>query len=258
MRISVLDHGYVEFIEAWGHGKDGSDLSIGYDKNDEYFANLEEDMEVGMVEAARQSTQGSFRGWEAGEDHPGDAKLLARLFKKRHTSPFEFAGMTIEVQAPIMVFREWHRHRTQSYNEMSARYSPLPDVNYVPDPDRCIIVPGSTTNRQALGTTDRVPTHAEVLDWLEHYLEPAYQAGQRAYAKGLDIGVPKEVARLPVAVGRYSRMRATALLNNWLKFLTLRMDADAQLEIRLFANAVGQIIAQQFPRTWALFEASRA
>ena len=25
MRIEVLDHGYVEFIEAWGIGRDGID-----------------------------------------------------------------------------------------------------------------------------------------------------------------------------------------------------------------------------------------
>src|SRR6185437_1734218 len=85
------------------------------------------DCERGIIEAARQSTQGSFRGWGQ------DAKLLRYLHEHKHATPFEFAGMVIEVQAPIFVFREWHRHRTQSYNEMSARYSPLPDLCYVPD-----------------------------------------------------------------------------------------------------------------------------
>jgi thymidylate synthase (FAD) len=48
-------------------------------------------------------------------------------------------------------------------------------------------------------------------------------------------------------------MRASANLRNWLAFLTLRMASNAQWEIRQYANAVGELIAEQFPRTWALF-----
>ncbi len=108
-RTELLDHGYVRFVEDWGRGDAG-------------------EPEAGIIEAARQSTQGSFRGWES------DQRLLAFLFsgKPQHATPFEFAGMVIEVQAPIFLFREWHRHRTQSYNEMSARYAPLPNLAYVP------------------------------------------------------------------------------------------------------------------------------
>ena len=103
--VRVLDHGYVRLVETWGEGDAGVP-------------------EAGIIEAARQSTQGAFRGWES------DEKLLAYLHNSQppHATPFEFAGMVIEVQAPIFVFREWHRHRTQSYNEMSARYVPLPVV----------------------------------------------------------------------------------------------------------------------------------
>ena len=82
MKIDVLDHGYVQLIETWGDGVDG-----------------DEDYEVGIIEAARQSTQASFRGWDE------DAKLLRFLHKNNHSTPFEFAGMVIEVQAPIFVFR---------------------------------------------------------------------------------------------------------------------------------------------------------
>src|SRR5688572_22893827 len=109
----ILDNGYIKYIEAWG-----SDESI--------------------IEAARMSTDKGFLGWEPGAcpkcvepdinchycegkgSIPGDKKLLARLWRLKHSSPFEMGGFTVEVQAPIFVFREWHRHRTQSYNEMSA------------------------------------------------------------------------------------------------------------------------------------------
>jgi thymidylate synthase (FAD) len=87
-RIDVLDHGFVRLVETWGQG-------------DTRLA------EAGIIEAARQSTQGSFRGWAR------DAQLLRYLHEHKHSTPFEFAGMVIEVRAPIFVFREWHRHRTQ-------------------------------------------------------------------------------------------------------------------------------------------------
>src|SRR5688572_3247192 len=93
-------HGYVRLIEPWGTGDAGhADVSIRDDL----------DYECGIIEAARQSTQANFRGW----NH--DQALLSFLYNStpKHSGPFEFAGMTIEVQAPILVFREWHRHRTQ-------------------------------------------------------------------------------------------------------------------------------------------------
>jgi len=201
------------------------------------------------------STGGGFVSWDPYEDHPkGDAGLLSYLYKNRHSTPFEMCGLTIEVQAPIFVFRQWHRHRTQSYNEMSARYAPLPNTNYLPTAERCIVVPGK--NKQARGANTKTPTHAQVLAWLVR-LERYYELGQNIYDEGLEIGVPKELARLPVPVARYSTMRASANLRNWLAFMTLRSDPHAQEEIRVYSDAVGEIIAKQFPRTWDLFVEGR-
>jgi len=227
MNIPVLDHGYLKVIEGWGR-----DESI--------------------IEAARMSTGKGFQGWDT------DAKLLAFLYNNKHATPFEMAGLVIEVKAPIFVFREWHRHRTQSYNEMSARYIPLPDENYRPEAvailDR---IAAAGANKQARGATDRVPDEWEVSDWLGA-LDNAYKLSQEVYQAGLAIGIPKEIARACVPVARYSRMRASANLRNWLAFLTLRMAPNAQWEIRQYANALGQIVADRFPRTWALFETERA
>lgn len=227
-KILCLDHGYVRFVEAWGKGDAGHS-------------------EAGIIEAARQSTQGSFRGWDA------DAKLLGYLFnnKPQHATPFEFAGMVIEVQAPIFVFREWHRHRTQSYNEMSARYAPLPDINYMPTAERCLMVNAVNKQAGAVKGSDEV-THETALAWLDK-LSNFYAGAEALYQEGLRLGLPKEVARVGIPVGRYSRMRAGTSLRNWLAFLTLRSDPGAQWEIRQFSNAVGTIIANEFPRTWELF-----
>lgn len=226
MKIPVLDNGYVQLIESWGRGEAG-------------------EPEAGIIEAARQSTQGSFRGWEQ------DEKLLSFMFKNRHSTPFEFCGMTIEVQAPIFVFREWHRHRTQSYNEMSARYSPLPDLNYVPTKERLFQTQERNKQAQALAGTTLQDASAD--RWLEQ-IQMFYESAENLYRSGLSLGIPKELARIVLPVGRYSKMRATANLRNWLAFLTLRMNPAAQFEIRVFANAVGEIIKQEFPRTWSLFE----
>jgi thymidylate synthase (FAD) len=230
--INVLDHGYVKFIESWGTG------DLAETNND--------DFECGIIEAARQSTQGSFRGWEQ------DEKLLGTLYRNKHSTPFEFAGMVIEVQAPIFVFREWHRHRTQSYNEMSARYSPLPDLNYVPSIERVLIDGGSNKQAQAAQGANKLDD--VYASFFINRLKASYQECQDDYEKSLSQGVPKELARLLLPVGRYSKMRASANLRNWLSFLSLRLDVMAQWEIRQYAEAVAVIIEQVFPRTYKLFK----
>jgi thymidylate synthase (FAD) len=242
----VLDHGYLGLVEHWG--------------SDE-----------GIIEAARMSTNKGFEGWghnshhegcpnygealtmkcEACERAPGDEKLLAYLWRNKHVTPFEMAGMTIEVQAPIFVFREWHRHRTQSFNEFSARYVPMLNLHYLPESSR--FQSQDFKNRQA-GRIAGAPDISlqRVKEW-RNMLTALYEQAEFVYQRGLAMGVPKEIARLPIPVARYSRMRASANLRNWLAFLTLRMDPKAQWEIREYANMVGTIIADKFPRTWELF-----
>jgi thymidylate synthase (FAD) len=242
----VLDHGYVKFIEAWGHGIDGTNAIKKHDiVGDSTHSYWENDYECGIIEAARQSTQGSFRGWNK------DEGLLRYMFNNRHDSPFEFAGMVIEIQAPIFVFREWHRHRSQSYNEMSARYAPLPDLNYTPTEERLFLT--QDKNTQAKAIEGAVLDSEAAMRWLDA-LEVFYIRAEEMYKYGLEIGIPKELARIVLPVGRYSRMRASANLRNWLAFMTLRMHPNAQHEIRQFANTVGEIIKIYFPRTWSLFE----
>lgn len=219
--ISVLDHGYVKLVESWG-----SDEAI--------------------IEAARMSTQGGFRGWET------DAKLLRYLWEHKHSSPFEFAGMVVEVQAPIFMIREWQRHRTQSYSEASARYAPLPDVNYVPSVERLMIKAGGT-NKQA-GTIKGASTlDADSAELFRESLQDAYASAEVQYQDALQSGVPKELARLVLPAGRYTRMRASANLRNWLAFLSLRLDPAAQWEIREYAEAVCDLLECEFPLTLALF-----
>ncbi len=251
-KIKVLDHGYVELIETWG-----SDDRI--------------------IEAARMSTDKGFEGWgplciatgctESRLDNDecpthgdvgtklGDEKLLRYLYENKHSTPFEMAGMVIEVKAPISVFRQWQRHRTQSYNEMSARYTPLPDENYIPSVER-LMIGVNRANKQA-GTIKgaAILAVAEAEGYRER-LAFAYEADEALYQWALMSGVPKELAREHLPVGRYSKMRASAVLRNWLAFLTLRADSHAQWEIRQYALVVASLIGQIWPRTYALFAGS--
>jgi len=227
MLKEILDHGYIKFIESWGDDKS-------------------------IIEAARMSTDGGFKGWGT-KDKPGDEKLLNYLWIHKHATPFEMCGITIEVQAPIFVFREWHRHRTQSYNEMSARYIPLPDLNYIPTIERLMINAGKK-NKQAGTVKNSKELTIESASEFRMALVRRYRDQQQLYEVALGDGIPKELARAVLPVGRYSRMRASANLRNWLAFLTLRMHPNAQWEIRQYANVVGEIMKLTFPRTWKLFK----
>ncbi|SRR6266404_7848061 len=224
--IEVLDHGYVKLVETWG-----SDERI--------------------VEAARMSTNKGFLGWGT-EEKPGDEKLLRYLYAHKHTTPFEMAGMIVEVQAPIFVFREWHRHRTQSYNELSARYTSLPNVNYVPTIERCMLGGGHLTKQAGTVKGAEVLTEQSTRGF-QTLVKETYRNQEEIYQKALQVGLPKELARIILPVGRYSRMRASANLHNWLAFLTLRMAPEAQWEIRQYANVIEELVHQSFPRTWELF-----
>ncbi len=278
--VTVLDHGYVKLVETWGSderiieaarqstGKGFvswypylqcrlcGEVALDYD----FRLAHEQNLYVGICSHpnAKPSPDGTHPniGRHDWEKHPkGDAGLLRFLWENKHATPFEMAGATFEIQAPITVFREHHRHRTQSYNEMSARYTPLPDLSYVPTVERLLI--NSKTNKQA-GTikgadelTESVA--AELMDE-----ERAFNvAAECFYQKKLQAGVPKELARTHLGVSRYSRMRASANLRNWLGFLTLRMDNAAQFEIRQYANAVHKMLSEKFPRTLALFDEGR-
>ena len=222
--IEVLDHGYVKPIMFWGE-------------------------ESHIIEAARMSTGGTFRGWDK------DARLLQYLYEHKHDSPFEFVGMSLEVKAPIFVFREWHRHRTMSYNEASARYIPLPDEKYVPTSKRIRDgIASAGDNKQAGSATDHVLTDRELTCWL-FMVNRAYEQANLAYSYALSVGIPKEVARITMPVAQYSTMRVNANLRNWLSFLRLRDSPDAMHEIRVYASIVGSLLDKHFSNTMKLYRA---
>ena len=139
---------------------------------------------------------------------------------------------------------------------MSARYTPLPDVNYVPTIERMLV--NSKTNKQAgtvAGAAELTPEKAQ--QFRESWIA-MYAGAQKLYELALEAGVPKELARIHLPVGRYSRMRASSNLRGWLAFLTLRAAPAAQFEIRAYALALHDMLVEKFPRTLSLFDEKRS
>lgn len=172
-----------------------------------------------------------------------DAGLLGFLMKNRHASPFEHCVITFRIEAPIFVAREWHRHRTQSYNELSGRYSELQPKFYAPDWDRPIKQVGKPGAYKFEVGTDE--------DMLTIYREVRFscQTAWNAYEYLLDDGVAKEVARVVLPLNTYTSWYATANLRNWINFLSLRTDPQALSEIRALAFSVEKTLFDLFPTT---------
>lgn len=222
--IQVLDKGYIKVAEPEEENVWGSDENI--------------------VRAARMSTNKGFLGWDT------DQRLLSYLWEHKHYTPYEMGGIILEVYAPIFVFREWHRHRTFSFNEMSGRYVELPADYYIPSVER--LMAGKQTQKNKQGSEEGF-TEADALNF-QATIKKSTEQARGAYEALLSQDVSRELARTILPVGQYSRMWASNDLRNWFHFLSLRLDSAAQWEIREFAKGAASLIQERFPRAFALFE----
>jgi thymidylate synthase (FAD) len=200
--------------------------------------------DIDVVNAARVSYDG-----KAGVDPVGDKKLINYLWKNKHSTPFETVAFTFEVKAPIFVFRQWHRHRTWSYNELSARYQELPEEFYVPELDQ--ITTQSKDNKQ-MRTTDE-NNRAE---YMQDLMKDSNTESFIAYKEMLSMGCPRELARSVLPVATYSRMFGTVNLLNLLKFATLRSHNHAQYEIQVYSDALLELIRPFVPDCVEAWEAT--
>lgn len=216
-KIDLLDHGFVRLVDSMG-----GDLSI--------------------VRAARVSYDAA---WRAGEDQGSDDRLIRYLWRNHHTTPFEAVTLTFEVKAPIFVFRQWHRHRTWSFNELSARYRELPAEYYLPEPDAIGVQSANSKQARDIGAMDEDALSARHFERLlvDDHCHQAFDLYANLIAKGW----PRELARSVLPVSTYSHMFATVNLLNLLRFLTLRCDGHAQYEIRVYADAM-----RELARSWRL------
>ena len=177
-----------------------------------------------------------------------DRGLIHYLLKNDHTSPFEQVVLTFHAKMPIFVARQWIRHRTANVNEMSARYSVLPDEFYVPEDE--VIQLQSTDNKQGRGEQADEETRRDVRRFLKMDAHQAYEH----YTEMIEAGAARELARANLPVSIYTEWYWKIDLHNLMHFLKLRLDSHAQYEIRVFGEAMAQIVGESFPLAWEAFE----
>ncbi len=211
--IEVLDHGFVRVIDYMGD-------------------------DAAIVQAARVSYgRGTRRVSE-------DAGLIRYLMRHRHSTPFEMCEIKYHVKLPIFVARQWIRHRTANVNEYSARYSILDREFYIPEPDH--LAAQSTANRQGRGDVLAGDEAADVLallrdDAARNYDHYAAMLNEDADGQPLDParqGLARELARMNLTLNTYTQWYWKTDLYNLFHFLSLRADAHAQYEIRVYAEAM--------------------
>lgn len=204
-----------------------------------------------IVEAARVSTKGS-----GAKGSKADEGLVRYLAENRHASPFEHVVFTFRVEAPIFVTREMLRHRIASYNEESARYSVLKPEFYFPGPDRKLQQVGKVGHYEFVEGTD------EQREIVEQSFYETYSIAWANYQRMLNHGIARELARDVLPVGIFSSIYMTVNLRALTNFLSLRTDwGDAAEtrshpthEIELVSNAIAEIVKQELPVVWDLFE----
>jgi thymidylate synthase (FAD) len=181
-----------------------------------------------------------------------DRGLIRYLLRHRHTTPFERVEFKFHVAMPIFVARQWIRHRTANVNEYSGRYSVMPDRFYRVALDA--VRKQSTGNRQGGEDVFRVGEGGEgerELQTAQEFVEylDQVEALYATYEKLVEKGVRRELARIGLPTSQYTQWYWKCDLHNILRFLSLRMDAHAQQEIRDYADAMGALIEPIVPVT---------
>jgi thymidylate synthase (FAD) len=226
--LPVLDHGFVRVIDYMG-----TDSAI--------------------VQAARVSYG---RGTKKVNE---DAGLINYLLRHRHTTPFEMCEIKFHIKLPIFIARQWIRHRTANVNEYSGRYSIMDKEFYIPEPQH--LAAQSRLNHQGRGESLEGKEAQRVLQLLradamqvyDHYEE---MLNEDATGKKLDEsrdGLARELARMNLSLNYYTQWYWKIDLHNLLHFLSLRADSHAQYEIRVYAEAMLEILKAWLPITYAAF-----
>jgi thymidylate synthase (FAD) len=215
--IKVHDHGLVALVDVMPR-----------------LVPAEKTADFAIVQAARVSYgQGTKQVNE-------DRGLIRYLARHRHTTPFEMVEFKFHCVMPIFIARQWIRHRTANVNEYSARYSVVQDRFYKPTPE--YIRKQSSSNRQGGTESLENATASEFLEWLQS-VEKEYEK----YQQLMDKGLARELARIALPVSVYTEWYWKCDLHNLFHFLSLRMDAHAQAEIRDYANAMFALIQPIVP-----------
>ena len=178
-----------------------------------------------------------------------DSGLINYLLRNEHTSPFEQVILTFHIKLPIFVARQWIRHRTARVNEISGRYSVMDPEFYVPE--NAHIAFQSIDNKQGRAADDVDPW---LLQEVSAMLEASHQEAYKHYEWLLNQNIARELARVVLPLSLYTEWYWQIDLHNLLRFLRLRLDAHAQLEIRKYAEVLYTIGKTICPAVFEAFD----
>jgi thymidylate synthase (FAD) len=177
-----------------------------------------------------------------------DRTLIRYLMRHRHTTPFEMCEIKLHLRVPMDCWRQWIRHRTASVNEYSTRYSIAIDASQTTPPDAWRLQ--ATHNKQgSSGFLD--PETGRRLSEKEKELQ---DLARKVYNDRIATGIAREQARKDLPLSTYTEAYWKIDLSNLLRFLSLRMEANAQYEIRRYAETIGnEIVRRWCPHAWEAF-----
>lgn len=207
----------------------------------EYVDHMGNDLSV--VNAARVS-MGKRK--DAFDDK--DAKLIRYLVKNGHWSPFRHVSLSVRVECPIFIERQWFKHQIGcTANSISGRYVTYEESHWTPATFRKA---APNVKQGSSDETLKNDTHTLAA----HIYETACKRSFDAYHSLLSIGVCKEQARAVLPLATFTQFIFTASLQAWWNFYRQRSDAHAQAEIRVYADALDQLIVNYFPVCWNAFK----
>jgi thymidylate synthase (FAD) len=169
-------------------------------------------------------------------------KLLRHLMRERHTSPFEQVAITLDIKLPIFVARQLVRYRTQKLNELSGRYSVLPEEFYTPPVDQ--VCYQTSSNKQGR-SAKRFPLGEA--EQLRGQMIGEANESFASYRQFIGAGMARETARIGLPLSTYTHWVTTWDLHNLLHMLEQRLDPHAQWEIRQYAEAIWRIVQDWCP-----------
>jgi thymidylate synthase (FAD) len=181
---------------------------------------------------------------------PGDEKLIKYLAAHNHTSPFFHPQIRLRIKMPIFVAREWYRHTVGfARNEVSRRYVDTAVECFIPDAES--IRERDTNKKQGSKDTPVDNSH-----YAKEYITDMTHLVLDTYDKLLSDKVAPEVARLILPQSMYTEFIETASLYGYARLCRLRLNPDAQYEIRQYAQVVSALLEKAFPVSWQALSAT--
>lgn len=179
------------------------------------------------------------------EDQKKVKGLINFLYRNKHMSPFEHGIFKFRVDVPLFVAREFQRHRTFSYNEVSGRYTQMKPRFWRGNQAR--------VQKGTPGDYYFEPASDEQTAIYLREKELAVTEDWARYQRLLEAGIAKEQAREDLPLSLMTQFYATCNPRNLMQFLTLRNEKHALQEIQDVARKMESYLEKIMPYTYEAF-----